>query len=175
MGMQKYIEQKPALMASFAGAALLIALIALYHQTVGKPHLSVRLLNSAFYSDDDGSTWFVDDASKLPPFDHNGKPAVRAVVYRYDNDKKFVAYLEKFSDAELAQAQAAIAAHPQETSHWAQSPMQVKKPGDAKWILPPAENPQGAIAYAKIITATAPDGSKNLSPVSPTDADALNQ
>jgi hypothetical protein len=175
MGTREYIEQKPALMASFAGAALLIVVIVIYHQTVGKPHQNARLLNSAFYSDDDGTTWFIDDASKLPPFDHNGKTAVRAVVYRYGDDKRFVAYLEEFSDAQLGRVQAAIAAHPEETPHWLKTQMQVKKPGDAKWVLPLAENPQGAIAYGRIITPTAPDGSKNLSPVAPTDADAMNQ
>jgi len=174
MGVRETIQQKPALMASFAAVSLLLGAAALYFQTVGKPHVSVRLLNAAFYSDDDGNTWFIDDASKLPPFDHNGKPAVRAAIYRYDDDKKFVAYLEKFSDAQLAQVQAAIAAHPEETAHWMQSPMEVKKPGDRKWIPPPSEKPQGALAYGKIIMPTAPDGSKNLSPVAPTESDALD-
>jgi hypothetical protein len=175
MSLREQIAEKPAIAVGFGFAGLLIAVVVLFHQTVGRPHLSASVLNSAFYSDDDGATWFIDDVSKLPPFDHNGKPAVRAVIYRYDDNKKFVAYLEKYSDDRLAQIQAAIAAHPEETSHWMKTAMEVKKPGDAKWAPPPSEKPQGAIAYGKVITPAAPDGSKNLWPVSPADEDALNQ
>jgi hypothetical protein len=49
---------------------------------------------TAFYSDDDGQTWFIDTVYKSTPFDHNGKQAVRAVVYSCENGKtKFCAYL----------------------------------------------------------------------------------
>jgi hypothetical protein len=175
MGLREQIERKPALMGGIGVFILLLAGALIYYETLGQPHRNIRLLNSAFFSDDDGQTWFIDDASKLPPFDHNGKPAVRAVIYRYDDNKKFVAYLEKYSDDRLAQIQAAIAAHPEETSHWMKTATEVKKPGDAKWAPPPSEKPQGTIAYGKVITPTAPDGSKNLWPVSPADPDAVEK
>jgi hypothetical protein len=51
-----------------------------------------------FFSDDDGKTFFVDDRAKLPPFDHNGKPAYRARVYTCDGGKtKFVGWLERYT------------------------------------------------------------------------------
>ena len=34
----------------------------------------------AYYSDDDGVTWFTDTPDKTTPFDHNGNPAVYATV-----------------------------------------------------------------------------------------------
>lgn len=67
-------------------------------------------LSKAFYSDDDGQTWFVDSATKVAPFDHNGKQAVVAHVYTYDNGgKSFCAYLAKFTPAAKAKLEAAIA------------------------------------------------------------------
>ena len=37
---------------------------------------------SGYFSDDDGKTYFQDDASKIAPFDHNGKQAVSAYLFR---------------------------------------------------------------------------------------------
>jgi len=62
------------------------------------PTPAAKAPSSAFYSDDDGKTWFKDDYDKIAPFDHNGKPAVRAYVYSYSGGD-FVGYLEKYTDA----------------------------------------------------------------------------
>lgn len=50
----------------------------------------------AFFSDDDGKTYFVDSVYKLAPFDHDGKTANRAVVYS-DGSGTFVAYLMRLT------------------------------------------------------------------------------
>jgi hypothetical protein len=44
--------------------------------------------DKACYSDDDGQTFFIDSAYKVVPFDHDGKQAVRAMVFNYDNGHK---------------------------------------------------------------------------------------
>ena len=174
MGLRDKLQQKPGVAAGVAICALLFAAIVIYHQTLGQPHRSARLLNSAFYSDDDGKTWFVDDDTKLPPFVHDGKVAVRAAVYRDANGKLFVAYLQKFSDAQLKEIQAAIQAHPEEADHWRQSRMEVKKPGDTNWLSWGSfKEPKKAAAYQQAITPLSPDGSSNVSLVSPADADAV--
>lgn len=173
MGVRQRIQGNPRLVGGVGAVLVIFAAGVIYHETLGQPHQDLQLVNSAFYSDDDGKSWFIDDASKIPPFDHDGKKAVRAVVYRYDDDKKFVAYLERFSDAQLPQVQAVIAAHPEQASHWLHGAMQVKKPGSLKWIEPGDGNVANTIAYEKIITPEAPDGSKNLSPILPSDEDAM--
>jgi hypothetical protein len=54
---------------------------------------------SAYYSDDDGQTYFRDSVYKFPPFDHGGKIAVE-VVLGESSGHTFVAYLTRFtSDA----------------------------------------------------------------------------
>lgn len=94
-----------------------------------------------YFSDDDGKTYFVDDGTLDVPFDHNGKQAVRALVFKCGNGQPFVGALEKYSDALLAQM------HPLSPSQmgsgrpdWANGVL-VKKPGDAKWV--PAHSSEG--------------------------------
>ncbi len=52
----------------------------------------------ANYTDDDGRTVFSDDLYRVSPFDHGGKIAVSAMVFRYDGGKKeLVGYLRRFN------------------------------------------------------------------------------
>jgi len=52
----------------------------------------------AFFSVNDGKTWFVDDITKYPPFQHEGKTAVRARVFTTDGGKtSFCGYLERYT------------------------------------------------------------------------------
>lgn len=95
--------------------------------------------NASFYTDDNGATFFKDDYMKVPPFDHNGKEAVRAFVYEC-NGKQFVAYMERYSpearplveklrvegkNLDRAQIQKVITA--------TQTGKQRKRPADADW------------------------------------------
>src|SRR4051812_26868582 len=50
----------------------------------------------ARFTTDDGRTLFEAPADSLPPFDHDGKPAARAHVYRCGG-KEFVGYLERYT------------------------------------------------------------------------------
>jgi hypothetical protein len=49
-----------------------------------------------FYTDDDGQTYFEDSIFKFPPFNHNGKTAVRALVYSSDG-QTFVGYMQRYT------------------------------------------------------------------------------
>jgi hypothetical protein len=51
----------------------------------------------AFFTSDDGASWFADEAQRLTPFDHNGRPAVKAYVWRCDGGKPFITYLERIN------------------------------------------------------------------------------
>jgi len=100
----------------------------------------------AFFSDDDGQTWFTESIEKFPPFDHNGKPAFRAAVYHSDGGRPFVAYLQRFRHDALKQLQdagqrvkagqsgpetlaALLASQPIQ-----QGGSEVEVPGSGKWI-----------------------------------------
>jgi hypothetical protein len=51
----------------------------------------------AWYTIDDGKTWFADHASRVPPFDHQGKPAVRCYVYTCGDGKPWVSHLMRYT------------------------------------------------------------------------------
>ena len=133
----------------------------------------------AFFSDDDGKSWFIDDDSKLPPFDHDGKTAYGAAVYRCLTGKPFIVYLKKYTPAQLTR----IAA---EKKDYAQRypdrppmtgvpyyPMDVKKPGESQWIHATAEGGKfDAAEYQRVTKLVCPDGSSQITAVRPADSDA---
>lgn len=56
----------------------------------------------AFFSVDDGTTWFADDASKPSGFIKDGKPAYSVNVYVKGSGKPFVGFLRKTGVIEVA-------------------------------------------------------------------------
>ncbi len=90
---------------------------------------------SAYFSADDGKTWFKDDMVRAFPFDRDGKPAYRAEIFRCGS-MTFCGYLESLPDgardginALPANWQARYAALQADSDQIA-----VKKPGDTKWV-----------------------------------------
>lgn len=86
----------------YRGAALIlsVAVIAtvlfLSYRTFWKQLGSVEM--GQWFTTDDGATYFVDSSDPVPPFDHNGKPAVIAHMARQDSDHSLKAiYLERFT------------------------------------------------------------------------------
>ncbi len=166
MGIRQTINQSPKLTGVIAGVIALLALFLIAWNLFGHGNAQNTYRGKTFFSDDDGGTWFIDDASRLPPFDHNGKTAYRAVLYRCGSGKPFVAYLGKYSDAQLArmdEMKKEIAARdPGEDPERlvANLPMDVKKPGDSKWeagFAPKGANYDPA-AYEKVTTVVCPQG-----------------
>lgn len=87
---------------------------------------------AAYYSDDDGATFFTDKINKPTPFDHNGHQAFLAHVYTADDGQhSWVGYLEKSGEDPTAQ---------------------VKEPGKRNWVQ--MMSPAGM----KILSVKAPAG-----------------
>jgi hypothetical protein len=87
-------------------------------------------IDQAYFSDDDGKTYFADSIEKAMPFDHNGKKAYRAYVFTCENETTpFVGLLGRDGKAQPVSA----------NNHYAvkeaQSQIEVKKPGTDKWVL----------------------------------------
>ena len=81
-GLREIINEKKAL--AFGVAILMIVGAGFYLAYMQRPQVRPKG-DQAFYTVDDGRTWFMDSIYKTPPFDHDGKVAVRAMVYSYDN------------------------------------------------------------------------------------------
>jgi len=96
----------------------------------------VRASTKAYFTDDDGATYFADEIIKAPPFDHNGKEAVRCYVFSCPGHGKFVGYLEKFTKEMQARisARLAVPVGPPLDEIETNSGRLLKKPGDAKWV-----------------------------------------
>lgn len=92
-----------------AGVLLLIA-GAIAFATL-RPSRSLPNLKKAFYSDDDGQSYFTDSAFKIAPWDHDGKTAVLAAVYSEDGHK-YVAFLRRFKPDAKKKLEASYAADP---------------------------------------------------------------
>ena len=137
--------------------------------------------HKAFYTIDDGQTWFAHEYV-VPPFDYRGKQAVQAVLFTCDAGKtRFVGYLLRFTP-EGKTAMERLLAHrsPRDARGPIAMPhgqVQVKRPGKGTWAVEwtPQEmgqsieravksghNPtsalQGQSAYAQIVNVRCPDG-----------------
>jgi hypothetical protein len=109
MGLRETLNQKKSVSV---GAAVLLFVVAGGYLAYTQWPRSALKGDEAFYTVDDGQTWFVDSIYKTPPFDYEGKTAVRAMVYSYANGKKtFCPFLVRYDDgmkkkldAEISQA-----------------------------------------------------------------------
>jgi hypothetical protein len=105
----------------------------------------------AYYSDDDGETTFVDDAMKQSPFNHNGKEAVRVLMFRCGGTT-FIGYMERYSKESLAAIEKAKHDPNFELTMLKGIQPDVKKPKQGTWV---GENsPEGQ----SIVDVKCPDG-----------------
>ena len=107
MGIRETFEKKPGVAIGVVAACVLITggIFATAFWPEKKADLS-----QALYTDDDGQTWFPASSYLVAPFQHNGKTAVVAQVYSYDDGKKqFCAYLAQFNPQAKQQLEAALA------------------------------------------------------------------
>ena len=111
-----------------------------------------------YYTTDDGATTFTAPANRIPPFDHQGKPAVRAVMFSTDGGKtKFVGYLERYSAAAKREMEASKQAASSGKMVMSAPKMnvaivEVKRPGDKAWV------DKASTAGVNVTRVTAPGG-----------------
>jgi hypothetical protein len=164
MGIRERINDNPRTAVIVAAAVLVIAcaFVALQFSgaSTGAP------ATKAFFTIDDGKTWFVDDATRIAPFQRDGKEAVRAYVFDC-NGQRFVNHVERYTPEGRRAVEAALKAGDsgQQTEVPAQlrlSGAEVKKPGAKQWAS------LGDLARAgPILRPTCPSGGGDAKPVEP--------
>jgi hypothetical protein len=102
MGIREKINEGTVGVIVGVGTLIAAITIAAFYLWPAGPHINYR---QAFYSDDDGQTYFEDSIYKFAPFDHDGKTAVLAIVYQDTHNNKFVAYLERYTPETLRKLQ----------------------------------------------------------------------
>ena len=169
MNLREKLSENPARVGLIVGA-LLLACISLVLFQGGGFSRGGSAGTRAFFSVDDGKTWFADNAQRIPPFDKDGKQAVLAHVYRAAGGTKFVNHLERFTpDAKRALEEAnkpdLNRKGPGDASAIQAAYLggrEVKRPGDAKWIS--SANVREA---SQVMAIKAPDGRADAVPVEP--------
>ena len=143
MGSAQTMTEPRKLGMGVAAAVLIVGLGLLAYQFFGgRQTVSAPVHATAFYTADDGKTFFSDDANKMVPFDHNGKPAYRADVFQGLDGKQFVGLIYRHTDAGRKEIEAYFASKPKDPDRTARQimergRMQVKPAGtgDKGWML----------------------------------------
>lgn len=139
MAIREALQKKQSIAAIIA-IVFILAMCAIIVRNV--TNTEGGFANSAYYSDDDGKSFFVDDALKIPPFDHGGKWAVKAHVYRCGSEKS-VHYLERYTEKGRAAAQESLRRSGGKEVSLPESlvptGVEYKRPGEATW----GPNPPG--------------------------------
>jgi hypothetical protein len=169
LGIRESLNEKPQIAYGVAGGLVLLALIIIAFQFIGRSTpgpINPAGADQAYFSDDDGASYFPDDRMKIPPFSRNGKLAYSAHVFRCGSDKPFVGYLGKFTDVRKKEIEAAVKAGQLSPRMLRASmgQMLIKKPGTSKWV-----SPEDASTYEQIQTVTCPNGGvpEGVTPANP--------
>jgi len=135
MALREGINKRNGMVAGVAAAAIVISLVFIAHHLLRGASPAVPYFpQQGFYTTDDGATLFADGIARIPPFDHNGSPAVRAYVFSSDGGKhQWVQYLEKYSDASVRTWEAPSTGLPKASAP-STTGLLVKKPGEREWI-----------------------------------------
>jgi prepilin-type processing-associated H-X9-DG protein len=83
-----------------ASALFIVAAAALGVQLIGGRESGAGAVSkTAFYTDDNGKSFFKDDVNEVSPFHHNGKQAYRCDVFQTDGGKQFVGLVYRYTDS----------------------------------------------------------------------------
>lgn len=160
MGIRQAVNDRPMISTGITVVIIVVALGVILWEAFSRPGGGTAVAARAFYSDDDGKTYFADSGNKLPPFtDANGKEAVRVFVFKCgQGGTPFVGYLMRASQE--ARDAAAKAGRPNEAI--ALNPMfsEVKKPGGKAWVKFDPKNPR---FFQAVLNVRCPDGGKPIS------------
>jgi hypothetical protein len=109
MGIRESLNESKKLGIGVGGAILVVALALLGYQLYGGSSGVGTPPKTAFYTDDNGKTFFEDDVLKVSPFERNGKQAYRADVFQCSDGKRFVGFIYRHNDSGRQQVEQYIA------------------------------------------------------------------
>jgi hypothetical protein len=98
VGIRETLNQNPAITTAATVVIIVVTLGLIIYQTwdFGEPRYEPPA--KAWFTVDDGKTWFADEISKQPSFDYGGRTAYRVFVYTCDDRKTvFAGYLMRYT------------------------------------------------------------------------------
>lgn len=148
MGLRQTMNENPVVTSAVVGVITLAALAFLVKTACGSRGTGTGGAEKEFFTFDEGKTYFVDDAKNLPPFQKDGKTALRARVFKCGG-KEMVLLLEQYPPDVKARMEAG------ETGMVIAQGLEVRKVSDKKW----ASMVKNVMDYSKVTVAKCPDGS----------------
>jgi len=125
MSLSQTANQPKKIGMGVAVAIVLVALALLGYQLFGgRQTVDAPAGKSAFYTDDDGKSYFTDAADKMVPFNHNGKQAYRADVFQGSDGKQFVGLIYRHTDSGRKEIEAYFAKNPKDSDGMARRTME---------------------------------------------------
>lgn len=158
MGIRESLNRNPAIGYAIGGLIVVVGAVAIYSQA---RQFSSQGPGKAYFSIDDGKTFFVDDIVRSAPFDYGGQRAYRAHVFECGGER-VVGYLSRYTDATLAALEEAKkykgTNRPPPNigliTSAGTSGTELKRPGESKWV-----NGGDGVQASKIRGFRCPDGS----------------
>ena len=170
MGIRDTLNRNPSIATGTILAIIVIAVaFIVYSQSRGLSPSKEPA--KAFYTIDEGKHWFVDDVSKFPPFDHEGKEAVRALLFQCGEGKPFVGYLARYTPDTKKELEAARNSPTGTKSEQYMRNLiiaekigkEIKKPGDPQWTTLADET-----NWKRVMQVKCPEGQNDVPvPVTP--------
>src|SRR5262245_22883849 len=129
MGVREHLNRHRRL--TIGASAVVIALVTglIVLQSRANRKMMPTSLPDAYYSVDDGKSFFAANSENVAPFIFEGKTAVRAYVFECDG-RRFVGYLERYTP----EARTSLARERQSTPELQMYGREFKKPGDQNWV-----------------------------------------
>jgi hypothetical protein len=103
VGLREKMNDNPMIATYATGAVIVLALILIIWQIMGGNRPSASSASNAgpgqaFFTTDDGATWFADEVTNLPPYTKDGKQAYQVIFFTCDGGKTtFVGYLQRYT------------------------------------------------------------------------------
>lgn len=155
MGIREQLNQNSKLAIAIAVTAVLVLGYLVFSSSGARPSIDGQA--KAWFTTDDGKTYFADDLSKQPPFQKDGRTAYGCYVWSSDGGKTtWVSHLYRHTGGANEAGQRRSLAN-----EFAGSNMEVKRPGDTAWVK--ATDPRGI----EIQRPKAPGGGSVIEPVEP--------
>lgn len=95
MSIRKKLNNQPIVSSSIAVIVLVAAVYVIYSAVAGGEKRFHG--ETAYYTADDGQSYFKDNAFRPVPYTDNGKEVVRAFVYKCPSKGEFVAFLQRYT------------------------------------------------------------------------------
>jgi hypothetical protein len=139
VGTRQPLNKNSKLLSALAAAAIVVAAVvawALWPQRAAKTAPG-GTPGQAFFSTDDGKNYFSDSAKNLPPFQKDGKEALRVYVFKGADSKPFVSCLVRYTPTAKKELESIYARsekpNPMITNQLEMDGMEVKAPGQTTW------------------------------------------